>query len=234
MVSPWLIIVKMPPSRPCVVRAKMPTTTKPEVRDRRVRDQPFQVRLHGGDDGAVDDADRPQHEEQRREVDRGLREEREREAQEPVGAHLEQHAGQDHRPRRRRLGVRVGQPGVQREQGHLHREGGEEGEEQPLGGALVETAGCPRGERAQVEGEVAGRGLVQEPEREEADEQERRARHRVEEELQRRVVTPVVTPPEDDEVHRDEDDLEEHEEHDEVERRGTRRAARPRAGASRR
>ena len=29
MVSPWLIIVKIPPSRPCVVRAKMPTTTNP-------------------------------------------------------------------------------------------------------------------------------------------------------------------------------------------------------------
>ena len=29
MVSPWLIMVKMPPSMPCVVRAKMPSTTKP-------------------------------------------------------------------------------------------------------------------------------------------------------------------------------------------------------------
>ena len=53
------------------------------------------------------------------------------EAQEAVGAELEQDAGQDHRAGGRRLGVGVGQPGVEREQRHLDREGDGEAEEEP-------------------------------------------------------------------------------------------------------
>ena len=61
----------------------------------------------------------------------------------PYAPDLQQDAGQDHRPGRRRLGVRVGQPGVQREQRHLHRERDEEREEQPprgLGASAAATA----------------------------------------------------------------------------------------------
>ena len=47
--------------------------------------------------------------------DRRLREELEREAQEAVRTHLQDHAGQHDRTRGRRLGVHVGQPGVERE-----------------------------------------------------------------------------------------------------------------------
>ena len=62
---------------------------------------------------------------------RGVGEQRNREAHEAVGAHLEQDAGQDHRARGRRLDVGVGQPGVEREHRHLDREREREREEQP-------------------------------------------------------------------------------------------------------
>ena len=128
---PWLTICSTPPCRPWVVRANVPRTMKPEVGDRRVRDQPLEVLLHRGDDRAVDDADDAEREEQRREVDRRLGEQVEAEAQEAVGAELQHDAGEDHRAGRRRLGVGVGQPGVEREQRHLDREGDGEAEEQP-------------------------------------------------------------------------------------------------------
>jgi hypothetical protein len=50
VVRPWLIIVKTPPSMPWVVSAKIAEHDEAEVRDRRVRDEPFQVGLHRGDD----------------------------------------------------------------------------------------------------------------------------------------------------------------------------------------
>ena len=53
------------------------------------------------------------------------------EAQQSVGAHLQQHAGQQHRSSGGRLHVRVGQPGVKRKEWHLDRKGDEEAEEEP-------------------------------------------------------------------------------------------------------
>ena len=132
VVSPCESIVNRPPEIPGCVSANMPSTTNAEVRDRRVGDDPLQVRLHRRDDGAVGDADHREHEQDRREVDRGLREHRDREPQEAVGAHLEHHAGQHDRTGGRRVGVRVGQPRVERDQRDLHREADGERDEQPL------------------------------------------------------------------------------------------------------
>ena len=146
----------------------MPSTTKPRCATDEYAMMPFQVRLHRGDDRAVGDADHREHEQDRREVDRGLREHRDREAQEPVGAHLQQHAGQHDRARGRRVGVRVGQPRVEREQRHLHREADREREEQPLRGRRSTARRVDDAQAvsvAHVEREVAGRVLVQERDR---------------------------------------------------------------------
>ena len=63
---------------------------------------------------------------EKRELAAGLGEEREVEAHQAVGAHLQEHAREDDAPGRRRLGVRVRQPGVQGHEWNLHRERGEE------------------------------------------------------------------------------------------------------------
>ena len=53
------------------------------------------------------------------------------ETEQPVGAGLQQQAGEDDAARRGRLGVRVGQPGVQRHDRQLHGERDEEAEHEP-------------------------------------------------------------------------------------------------------
>ena len=73
---------------------------------------------------------------------RGVREHRQREAQEAVAAHLQQDGGEDDRARGRRLDVRVRQPGVHRPHRHLHRERGEEGEPQPRSACARGNAWC--------------------------------------------------------------------------------------------
>src|SRR5215217_6640813 len=105
---------------------------------------------------------------------------------------------------------------MKREQRRLDRERGHEAEEQEHLGGARETV--PRRERAEVEGEVAGVGLMDETEREDRREEERRPRRGVDEELHRGVLALPAPPSLDEEVHRDEHDLPEHEEEDEVER----------------
>ena len=199
-----------------------------EVGHRRIGDHLLQVALHRRHDGAVEDADGGQREqgrghgvgqgqEQRGEVDRGLGEEREREAQEAVGAEFQEQPGQQHRPGCGRLDVGVGQPGVEREERHLDGEAGAEGQEQPPGGVGVET--LPGHEGPQVERQVVAGGLgLEDGQRQDAEQQQRRAGGGVDEELESGVDPPVVAPRPDEEVHRDEHRLPEHEEQEEVDR----------------
>ena len=111
--------------------AQMPSTTKPEVADARVRDQLLHVRLHHRHQRAVDDADHRRTARYGAKCSAAVREQREREPHQAVGAHLQQHAGQDDRAGGRRLDVRVGQPGVERKQRHLDRERERERQEEP-------------------------------------------------------------------------------------------------------
>ena len=151
-----------------------------------------------------------QREDERREVVRGDREHRQREAQEAVAAHLQQDRGEDHRARGRRLDVGVRQPGVHRPHRHLHRERGEEGEPQP--GLHVAREGV-----AQQHGDVGGAGLP--VHRHDGEQHQHRAEQRVEEELEARVDPARAAPDADDQEHRDQAALEEQVEQHEVERR---------------
>src|SRR5262249_27943666 len=65
---------------------------------------------------------------------RRLGEQAQVESQEPVRPDLQQHTGEQDRARRRRLGVGIGEPGMQREQRDLHGEGDEERQEEPARG----------------------------------------------------------------------------------------------------
>ena len=91
----------------------------------------FQSLLRQRDERAVDDADDAQQHDHRHEVPRRLGQNRQAEAQEPVGPHLQQDGRQNHRAGGRRVGMRVGQPGVEREHRDLDREAEEERQEDP-------------------------------------------------------------------------------------------------------
>ena len=103
-----------------------------QMADAAVGDQLLDVVLGLGAEAAVDDADDRQGADQRHaDADAGVGGQRQAQPQEAVGAHLEQHAGQEHAAGRRRLDVGQRQPGVHREQRHLDREAGHHGQEDP-------------------------------------------------------------------------------------------------------
>jgi len=185
-----------------------------QVGDRGVGHQLLHVDLHPGDEGAVEDADHRERDEQRLRLQARLREERQRETQEAIGAELEEDAGQDHRAAGRRFDVGVGQPGVHREHRHLDGEGQRERREQP--DLLVE-----REAQAQhvAVGEAPG-AVVQALEGpchpQDGDQHQQAPRHGEQEELDRRVDPPLAAPDPDQQVHRDQHDLPEDVEEEEV------------------
>jgi hypothetical protein len=105
-----------------------------QVAHRGVGHQLLPILLHQAHQRAVDDADDRKNRQNLHDglVRRGLGQQREREAQEAVRPHLQQHAGQNDGAGGGRLHVRVGQPGVEREHGHFDGEAQEEGPEDPL------------------------------------------------------------------------------------------------------
>ena len=117
------------------------------MRHRGIGDQLLHVLLHQRDQRGVDDGDDRERVDERREIERRLREHRQREAQEAVAAHLQKDRGKDHRAGGRRLDMRVGQPGVHRPHRQLDRERGEEGEPGPglqraREGVVQAASGC--------------------------------------------------------------------------------------------
>ena len=100
--------------------------------DRPVGEQLLEVGLAHRDERAVDDADDADQADPPRQFVRRPRADREGDADEAVAAELQQHAGQDHADRRRRLDVRVRQPRVQRDDRHLDREADEQQHEEEV------------------------------------------------------------------------------------------------------
>ena len=129
---------------PLAVHREQTEDDERHVRDRRISDQLLHVALNQRDKAGVNHRDRAQHEHQRNELRRAVGEHWQREADEAVASELQKHAGQDDRASCRRLHVRVGKPGVDRPHRQLHREAGEEGEEQQGLGSLREIVGHQR------------------------------------------------------------------------------------------
>jgi hypothetical protein len=129
--SPCVTACTMPPASAGQGATSEPEQAEAHVRDRRVGDQALQVASGrappapptGCRAGRANRASAP-----RRRLP--SREQWQRDAVEAVDAELEQHdAGEQHRHRRRRLHVRVRQPGVQRHRRDLHEAREQQGEE---------------------------------------------------------------------------------------------------------
>ncbi len=185
------------------------------VADRRVCDQPLPVLLRQRDQRAVNDADDRQQHHHRDEMAGCFRQNRKAEAQESVGAHLQQDGGQNHRAGGRRIGMRVGQPGVEREHRHFDREAEEERQEHP---PLQVERHVQAMELGDVERVDAGDAVVVEVERQNAEQHDDAADQRVEEELDRRVEPVGAAPDTDQEIHRHQHHFPEQEEQQEIER----------------
>jgi hypothetical protein len=171
-----------------------------QVAHRGVGHQLLPILLHQAHQRAVNDPDDRKHRQNLNDglVHRGLRQQREREPQEPVSPHLQQHAGQDDGAGGGSLHVRVGQPGVEREHGHLDGEAQEEGPENPLLQAERQVELHQVGNLKRVSAELAE---VLEVERQDAQQHQHRTGQRIEEELDGRVQLSRAAPDADDEVH---------------------------------
>ena len=195
------------------VEAHEPEHHVAEVADRRVRDHLLDVGLHEREAGAVQDAHDRQRAEDRGEETGRIGEQRKRELHEAVRPHLQQDAGEDHRARRGRFDVRVGQPRVERDDRHLDREGQREGGEehrlhrQRQLGAIEVGEGERRHSRRRLERihEVDHGGEHQDA-----------AERGVEHELERGVDAALAAPDADDEEERDQHRLPEQVEQEQV------------------
>ena len=165
------------------------------VRDRGIGDQLLHVRLNQRDEAGIDDRDHREAPDQPGELRRRFREHRQRETDEAIAAHLQQHARQDDRPSGRRLNVRIGQPGVDRPHRHLDREAGEEGQEQPGLHLRIEIIGHQRRDFGRAR-------LMHHPHH--RDQHQHRSEQRVEEEFVGGVDAVRAAPDADDQIHRDE------------------------------
>ena len=130
-----------------------------------------------------------------------------------IGAHLEQHARKDDRARGRGFYVGVGQPGMEREHGHLDGEGGGEGQEDPV----LQVVGHAGPLALQVE-YVQGLGLELRYSGDDGHQHQERAGQGVEEELDGCVDSVGRAPDADQEGHGHEHYFPEDVEDEEVER----------------
>jgi hypothetical protein len=120
-----------PPFDPLGIEREEAQHHKSEVTHRGESHQLLDVSLRVRNSRPIQDPDHRQQRDPGGKTHGRLGEEREIEAQEAVGPHLQEHPGQNHRAGRRRLDMGVGQPGVQGPHGHLDGECGGEGEKQP-------------------------------------------------------------------------------------------------------
>jgi hypothetical protein len=124
-----------------------------------------------------------------------------------LGPELQQNSGQNHRTRRRRLYVRIWQPCVERPQGYLDRESKPEETEQPdlltSGNCVVEQLEPIGGKHSTVH-HVSGL----ESDIQNAHEHEQRARECEQHELDGRIDAILSSPDADDEIHRNQRELE--------------------------
>ena len=182
--------------------------------DARVGDEALQVALREGDERPVDEADHREHGQCEGVAAEGVRHHLQGDADEPVGAHLQEHAGEDRRARTRRVDVRRRQPGVQRHQRRLDHEGDDEAEEDEAGAQPAARERRVLDDADHVEGVRRGRKV----EADDPEEERQRSGQRVDEELDRRPGRVAVPPDGDDEVHADQAEVPEDEEEEEVER----------------
>ncbi len=179
-----------------------------QVADRRVGHQFLDVFLHPADQPRIDDADDRQHTHDRGVVDGRDRAHAQRKAVQAVGAQFEQHAREDDRARRRRLRVGQRQPGMHREERHLH---GEPAHQRPEDQALlVQRERSTRlGEGGEIERPVLREGVVAVRDIHQPRERDERAGEGEEEELGGRGLAVGRSEQVDEDVQRDQRELKE-------------------------
>ncbi len=178
------------------------------VRDRRIGNELFHVRLDKCHEPDIDDRDQRQGDDEACQLVRCVGSNRQRKAQEAIRAELQHDGRQDDRAAGRSFDVRIGKPRMHRPHRHLDRECCEERQKEKrlrrhakADLMPVENAETPIGRVVQIH---------------ECDEHQQRARKRVQKKLDRCVDAVGAAPYADDHVHRHQRRLEENEEQQSV------------------
>src|SRR5580658_3988576 len=189
---------------------------KSKMTDGGVSDEALKIGLHHGDQRAVYDADDREHGDWLRHAVRRFGKKRQAESQNSVGTELQHDASQNHGAGRGSFGMRVRQPGVQREKRNFDGEGEEKCAEHQQFGVRREYE-LPGLHLRQDIRQIKRSRLGVEPQ--DGDQHEDRAEHGVQNEFDGRVNAPAVAPHADHEIHGDQRELPEHEKEEKVERK---------------
>ncbi len=190
-----------------------PERDEPELGHRRVPDHEPGLRRRERHRRAVEDRGQRDQQQQGLVVLGGVREQRQRDLDEPVGGDLREHAGERGQRRQRHRAVGVGQPAVDGEGGHLDEERRGEAEEdpvlRPVGQRVAGQVAEGEGHRAVARGREDAGG-------DRRREHEQRADERVDHELGRRTHAVGAAELPGQEVERDQHQVEEGHEEQEV------------------
>ena len=184
-----------------------------EVRDGRVGDEAFHVALAHREQRPIEDADHSEDEHERREVPRGLREQRDAVPDQSERADLVEDAHEQRGTAGGGFGTGIGQPRVERDQGRLDGEGKEEAPEEQLlhAGRDVQVEQRRVVERARRE--LLG-GQHVEPDH--CGQHDEPAEQAVQQELHGRVLPLRAAEGPDQEVHGDQNEFEQDVEQEQV------------------
>ncbi len=189
---------------------------KTAVRHRRVGVDIFEVGLHTGREGSVDNRYTGQDKEYPGEVVGRLGHQIHCHAEAAVASELHQHAGVKHRHCRRRTCVTVGAPCVEGEHRAQHTESDKCHREEEILPALFDVAFMRYLDN--VPGVSAVRHLGVVVDADQTEHQEGRAAHEHKGQLHRRVFLAARAPHADEKIHRDKSHLIEHEHREKVHR----------------
>jgi len=172
--------------------------------DRAVGDEALHVLLHEANERAINDADQGEHDDDLDDLvaqERISRKQWQRKANESVGAHFQQDAGEDDGTGRGSFGVRIGEPGVEREHGNLNGKREKESPEEPH---LQRIGKVLRGREKRWNVERArptGRNRRIEVKRQNREKHDDRSGEGVQEKLDGGVEATIAAPDADQEVH---------------------------------
>ena len=186
---------RIAPLTPTLVQREEAERDQPHLRHRRVRGHRADVGSPEREQRPVDEPDSREGEDVRLEVVDGLGELRDHDSQEPVDGSLRDDAGENCGHLGRRLAVGLDEPAVEGEDRRLHRERGEEAQEDPL---VRRRTRVDQRERP-----------LREPEDDDRRQHQQRAGHRVDDEGRCRPQAPRASPDADQDVQRDQHRLEE-------------------------
>ena len=170
-----------------------------EMADGRVGNQLFNIALHHRHHRAVDNTDDGERDDVGRRRQRRVWKKWNGKAQKAVGAELQENTGEDHRTRRRRFHVGIGQPGVEWKQRNFDREGQRKGEKQPhlLLGRQVQFVKLEQVKRHHLVHFSMARGEI-----DDRHQHEQATGHGEDDKLERGINAPRAAPHADEKIHR--------------------------------